>query len=133
MLGLHEIYGPVVRVAPDELSFVRVPAWKDIYGHRAGGELRKDKKYHSGFGAEPLLLNAGAEDHRQLRRLLAHGFSDKALREQEPIIQQYLNILMAKLHEEGQSGQVALNMCDWYNVSFWVTQCFGRSSGRLLT
>ena len=29
--ALHDIYGPVVRVAPNELSFITPEAWKDIY------------------------------------------------------------------------------------------------------
>lgn len=29
--ALHDIYGPVVRVAPNELSFITAEAWKDIY------------------------------------------------------------------------------------------------------
>lgn len=34
--GLHEKYGPVVRVSPDELSFVSVDAREEIYGSRVG-------------------------------------------------------------------------------------------------
>jgi hypothetical protein len=33
---LHEKYGPVVRVSPDELSFVSVNAREEIYGFRVG-------------------------------------------------------------------------------------------------
>ena len=33
---LHEQYGDVVRVAPDELSFASASAWKDIYATRSG-------------------------------------------------------------------------------------------------
>jgi hypothetical protein len=31
---LHEKYGPVVRISPDELSFTEPYAWEQIYGHR---------------------------------------------------------------------------------------------------
>jgi hypothetical protein len=33
---MHDIYGPVVRVTPTELSFNTAQAWEDIYGHRQG-------------------------------------------------------------------------------------------------
>jgi hypothetical protein len=36
LLGLHEKYGPVVRIAPNELSFNTASSWKDIYGYRPG-------------------------------------------------------------------------------------------------
>lgn len=31
LLSIHEKYGPVVRIAPDELSFVNAQAIQDIY------------------------------------------------------------------------------------------------------
>ena len=37
MLALHRRYGPVVRVAPDELAFSDPQAWRDIMGHRGSG------------------------------------------------------------------------------------------------
>lgn len=118
ILRLHNKYGPIVRIAPGELSYVSPIAWKQIYGHRSSGqaELSKDKKYHAGYGREQSLLNADREYHSELRKLLAHGFSDKALRDQETIIQQYVNLLMTKLHEHGQNGAVALDLVKWYNV-----------------
>jgi len=39
VLALHNRYGPVVRVAPNELSFLHPDAWRDIYGHRTGSLL----------------------------------------------------------------------------------------------
>jgi hypothetical protein len=34
--SLHEKYGPVVRVSPNELSFISVEAREEIYGLRVG-------------------------------------------------------------------------------------------------
>ncbi|OAL47372.1 averantin oxidoreductase [Pyrenochaeta sp. DS3sAY3a] len=117
ILHLHNKYGPIVRIAPDELSYVSPIAWKEIYGHRSGGqpELGKDKKYHAGFGREQSLLNAEREYHGDLRRMLAHGFSDRALRAQEVVIQEYVNLLMKKFDEHGRNGTTPLNMVQWYN------------------
>lgn len=38
---LHQTYGPVVRVAPDEVSYTSETAWKSIYGQRST-EMSKD-------------------------------------------------------------------------------------------
>jgi hypothetical protein len=37
---LHEKYGPVVRISPNELSYVDqgIDAWQEIYGHKKGKE-----------------------------------------------------------------------------------------------
>lgn len=38
LLVMHEKYGSVVRICPDELSYTDARAWKDIYGHQKGKE-----------------------------------------------------------------------------------------------
>ncbi|KAK7752081.1 hypothetical protein SLS62_006047 [Diatrype stigma] len=78
-------------------------------------EFTKDKKYHAGADREPTILNANQEYHRYIRRLLAHGFSDKSLREQESVLQGCVNTLFQKLHENGEGGKVALNLVQWYS------------------
>ncbi len=47
-----------------------------------------------------------------MRRVLAHAFSEKSLREQEPLIQDYVNLLMSSLHEAAEEGPQ--NMVSWY-------------------
>src|ERR1700761_1842879 len=41
---LHDKYGPVVRFAPDDVSFISAAAWKEIYGFRRPGNpsFKKD-------------------------------------------------------------------------------------------
>lgn len=118
-LQLHNQYGPVVRTSPNELSFINASQWKEIYGHRPAGqrEFEKDEKYHAGLKREPTILNSNQEYHRYIRRLLAHGFSDKSLREQETVLQECINTLFQKLHDEGEGGKVAVNLVSWYTVS----------------
>jgi hypothetical protein len=118
MFELHNQYGRVVRVAPNELTFVGPAAWNEIYGQKRHGqkELTKDPKYYSGMG-EPTLLHSNQEQHAHLRKLLAHGFSDTSLRKQEVVIQKYLNVLMSSLRHQSQDGQAILDLKEWTNVS----------------
>ena len=60
------------------------------------------------------LIQSFDDDHTRMRRLLAHAFSDKALREQEPLIQSYVDLLINKLHAQSSP----INMVSWYN---WTT------------
>ena len=119
MLEMHKHYGPVVRVSPEELAFVRPLAFKDIYGHKKSGrpELAKDKKYYSGMGEPTLLNSSNMAYHSRLRKMLAPGFSDSALRKQEAVIQEYLQLLMKKLEEQSQHDQGAADLVKWFNVS----------------
>lgn len=70
--SLHERYGRVVRVAPNELSFTDPAAWRDIY---TKGFLRpyeyKDKP--PGKDAENL-ISADELTHQRFRRVLAPAF-----------------------------------------------------------
>lgn len=118
ILELHKQYGPVVRIAPDELSYATSQAWKDVFQNRPGHEeFPKDLL----TVARPLngvysMLGANRPDHSRHRRLLSHAFSDKGIREQNPLIRQYVDLLIQRLHEH--AGQQAQNMVDWYT---WTT------------
>ncbi|KAK8105485.1 hypothetical protein PG999_008844 [Apiospora kogelbergensis] len=65
-------------------------------------------------------MSASRHDHALLRRRLAPGFSDRSLRDQEPIIGAYVDLLVQRLREHGGAGDSAraLNMREWLN---WAT------------
>jgi Cytochrome P450 len=137
---MHEKYGPVVRLAPDELSFASADAWKDIYGHRAGlqhhgqDEFDKYATFYRSKGVARSIINEDREQHALLRRQLSHGFSQRCMREQEPIIGGYVNLLVRRLREQcvdlgtrsenAETGAQSvtkknpMNMTTWYN---WTT------------
>lgn len=122
MLGLHKRYGPVVRVAPNELAFSDPRAWRDIMGHRGGGEAAQDMEKSRTFyrPVEDIptdIVNAGREEHALLRRTMAHGFSDRSMREQQPLIKGYIDLLIRRLRENGDGGRRALDLAAWYNYT----------------
>ncbi|KAL9581558.1 MAG: hypothetical protein Q9212_003829 [Teloschistes hypoglaucus] len=113
-LALHEKYdSDVVRISPDELSFISASAWKDIYASRRGNPspFTRDLGVYAGVQN---ILTANDADHSRVRRLLSHAFSDKALRDQEPIIQTYVDDLMTGLRKH----QGNVNLADWFS---WTT------------
>ncbi|RMZ76055.1 hypothetical protein DV737_g5007, partial [Chaetothyriales sp. CBS 132003] len=60
------------------------------------------------------IINASDADHTRFRRALAHAFSEKALREQEFLLQRYNGLLIERLGELADQGKPA-NMTAWYN------------------
>lgn len=104
---LHEIYGPVVRIAPDELCYIQEEAWNEIYGFRSGkSQLRKDpRSLTSGKSGEPGILQANDADHARMRRNLTNAFSEKALRDQEQLMSQYFERLVEKLGDIADKGE----------------------------
>jgi hypothetical protein len=115
---LHDKYGPVVRVMPNELSFNTAKAWDDIYGHRVGlANMEKDPIHVGAVEAIPGATNltmAPAAQHARQRRALAHAFSKQALMEQEPILKGYVNLFVERLGELAQRGE-PVNMVSWFN------------------
>ncbi|KAI8949521.1 isotrichodermin C-15 hydroxylase [Xylaria longipes] len=121
---LHDQYGPVVRIGPNHLSFTDIKAWKDIYGHRVGNDLHSNEMGKSATFVKTIrevptsIINADREEHSRFRRALSHGFSDAAMRQQEPEIVKYVDLLIERLHEECDQGNKKLNLEAWFN---WTT------------
>ncbi|KAK6211426.1 cytochrome P450 [Colletotrichum tabaci] len=137
MLDLHKKYGPVVRIAPDELAFHDSRAWKDIMGHKtqSGAEMEKSVKFYRAVPNAPAdIVSSGREEHSTLRRSLAHGFSERSMRDQQPMIKGYIDLLIKRLHEHGANGGKALDLAAWYNYTTFDVigdLAFGESFGCL--
>ncbi|KIW77178.1 hypothetical protein Z517_09624 [Fonsecaea pedrosoi CBS 271.37] len=117
LTALHKQYGPVVRIAPNELSYTEPAAWRQIYGHRSV-EMPKDL---DGAGIMPSfngaysIVNAPHDHHLRLRRAIAPAFSEKALREQESMLQTYVDLLVSRLKETCKRGPQ--DLVSWYNFA----------------
>ncbi|POS68949.1 cytochrome P450 [Diaporthe helianthi] len=121
LLDLHDKYGPIVRIADNELSIIHPDAWKDVYGHRKGGGLENTKDPFVIMGNEHNLLGANIEDHSRFRRVLSHGFSMQAIAEQQPRISTHIDLLFQRLHEQCDQGKTPMDLVTWYNrVTFDV-------------
>lgn len=117
---IHEKYGDIVRISPNELSYVTADAWKDVYTNRVNHVLlpKDEKFYHAPPGGVHSIITAPHQAHSRIRRLLSHAFSEKALRDQQSLIKVYVDLLIQRLHEKGGSGREALDVVAWYN---WTT------------
>jgi len=116
----HDKYGPVVRVSPNELSFNSAQAWDDIYGHRPGRPNMHKDPIHVG-SVDPIpgvttLTMADDANHARQRRAMAYSFSQKALEEQEHIIQHYVDLLVNAMRKKAQTGE-EFNLVDWLNFT----------------
>ena len=134
---LHDRFdSDVVRIAPNELSFINPSAWKNIHGTRPG-HLSFEKNpavYAMPPNGTPSLVTANRMDHTRMRRVLGHAFSDKAIREQEPTIESYVNLFIERLRaqSEGKVGRVDISMwLRWLAFDIAGDLSFGESFGCL--
>lgn len=106
--ALHKQYGDVVRIAPNQLSFIGdAQVWKDIHGFRKQGqpEVIKDSLFYAeNINREPGIITADAATHSRQRKIVSHAFSDKALKEQEPMLKWWAGKLRSKLAEQAARG-----------------------------
>ena len=115
---MHDRYGPVVRVTPNELSFCHKAAWKEIYGSRPGGELSKHYDFYQVDDALPqYIISAGKARYGLLRRLLAQGFSEQTLKTQQPVIREFINLFLARSREHGDEGARITDLNMWFNYA----------------
>ena len=103
---LHQKYGKVVRMGPNELCFCDLASIKDIYGQSAEPCL-KAPFFYDGFtltGTSSVFSATDRTVHARMRRLLSHGFSERGVLQFQgeimAIIEQFLAALQsAPSHE----------------------------------
>ncbi|KAK2600174.1 hypothetical protein QQS21_005119 [Conoideocrella luteorostrata] len=133
----HDKYGPVVRMSPNELSFISDTAWQDIYArHRSTPAMARDRTFFNNMLLHPQTITMADDiDHNRIRRSLNPAFSSQALLEQEPILQQNVSLLMDKLQEHAEHGY-PLDLRAWYNYTTFDLigdLAFGETFGCLAT
>ncbi|KAF9890508.1 hypothetical protein FE257_005913 [Aspergillus nanangensis] len=116
---LHEKYGDVVRIAPNEVTFVNPDAWKEVYGIRPGKPQRPKDQRHVSVGPNhiPSILRTDDQTHSRYRRALSHGFSEGSLQRQEVIVKGYIDLLIHRLQGLATSGSAVVDMTAWYNYT----------------
>lgn len=124
--ALHEKYGDMVRTGPKSVSYIHPDAWGEIMDRRGGygkNDLQRDRlrlsdSFRVNGAAE--ILTADDATHSRQRKVLAHAFSDRALREEhQPLIQRNVDLMIYKLrsltHDEKTKGRV--DLANWLNLA----------------
>ncbi|KAH8201463.1 hypothetical protein TruAng_004387 [Truncatella angustata] len=119
MQNVHQKYGPVVRIGPNELSFSTPSSYKTIYNH-----ANKDRKpflksdfYDISPGRADIITVRDPADHALQRRCMAYAFSVKSLRQQEETVHLYLDEFIKQIGRLGSLDQ-GVDMTEAFN---WLT------------
>ena len=117
MLKLHLQYGDIVRVAPNQLAFLQPDAWQEIMGHRKSNENENGKSPSFYRDGNLNVIGSDRKVHTQQRRLLSHGFSQHAMLQQQPVIGQYISLLIQQLREYSKDGSEPVDIVRWLNFT----------------
>lgn len=76
---LHQKYGPVVRIAPNETSFNSLSALKTIYGAGSGFERTSFYRMFDVYGRQNLFTYGSSKAHGERKKLLNHAYSKSSI------------------------------------------------------
>lgn len=116
--ALHEKYGDVVRIGPNELSFVSPESVKWIHGSQAN-KLGKGPNYDTRLWADGISLGDERDimAHRVRRKFWDRGLAIKAITSYEPRLVRIINVLKAKFDKyEGQSHLLPAHANRWTSL-----------------
>ena len=121
--AMHAKYGPAVRTAPNHISYTGAAAFKDVYGFDKKG-LEKDPQFYG----KPLnkvdsIITADDAGHSRQRKILSNSFSDRALKEQEPLLKRWVELMRVKMLESAEAGKDA-DLLKFYNCTTFVSIAF---------
>ncbi|KAH8723926.1 cytochrome P450 46A1 [Phaeosphaeriaceae sp. PMI808] len=117
---IHEQYGDVVRITPDELSFIDPNAWRDIHGHGSKEDASSPPPKHwPKYGApvnghDSLVTKQDTQEHARTRKIFISAFSDRALIKQAPLFKKYTDKLVQNLKDTAEKN-AKVNLVGMYN------------------
>lgn len=113
--GLHQKYGDIVRVGPNELSFCAVDSISPIHGalskRLAKGPFYDGNAYKLG---ESLSATRSIETHKNRRKIWEPAFSPKALSLYEPRVVHHIQVLMKQFGKRNGEAIDFSQWCDYF-------------------
>jgi cytochrome P450 len=113
ILDVHEKYGPVVRISPDEISFVDGDAWKRLYGHVK--PCVKSKWYETWYippAGHGIFSERSIEARGARRRLVATAYAMSSVLGYEDKIQRILDENWNQFRKLAATGE-KIDMDHW--------------------
>lgn len=123
---LHKKYGPVVRLAPNELSFASLQAVKPIYG--PGTTCIKSSAYDN-FGRLGMFQMQDPAQHRERQKRVAHVFAPSSLQQMEPLIQGVVDRVIGVIGQSLGKPVDALHWCRMTALDISGEVLMGKSFG----
>jgi len=116
--ALHAKYGPIIRTAPGHISYANGAAgFKEIYGFAKKGLYKDPRFYNKPFNNVHSIITAPDDaTHSRQRKVVSNAFSDRALKEQEPLLKQWTELMKDKMMESAKAGKKA-DLLKYYNCT----------------
>ncbi|KAG6260304.1 hypothetical protein E4U48_008424, partial [Claviceps purpurea] len=122
---LHKKYGPIVRVAPNQVAVADLETVKSVYTIK---ETYRKTKFYELLVSRPIqtvFSTADVELHRKLRRLMASQMSESSLKSMLPQVTSHVELAIQRMKEESKDRGV-IDVFKW--CLFMTTDVIGELS-----
>jgi cytochrome P450 len=128
---MHEKYGPVVRITPDELHIDDPDFWHQVYCNNSSTRpIDKQEKLRHRFGVPDAVFSTpSGEQHRSRRQAMAGFFSKQRLRESQDRVNHLVNRISSRISDEYANSHRVLNLGNMFSslaVDVVTELCFRR-------
>ncbi|RAH84375.1 cytochrome P450 [Aspergillus japonicus CBS 114.51] len=114
LLQLHEEYGPVVRTAPNEVSFISDAAHQQIYSTES--IIRDPERFAKFIKGEQEIINYDHEkDHRRFRKAFHQSLNGTPLLAHESVIRENCSIFRTKVEKYVQENDGRVDITKLYS------------------
>ncbi|KAG6226290.1 hypothetical protein E4U26_002480 [Claviceps purpurea] len=127
--SLHRAYGDYVRVGPSELSIIDAKAVAAI--HSNSSPCSKGPWYNIEQPAISVHMTRDKDDHTRRRKTWDKAFSTKALRDYEPRVAKYTNLLLQRIEEHQGIPFDASKWFNFYSFDVMGDMAFGENFNML--
>ncbi|KAI9507510.1 cytochrome P450 [Russula earlei] len=101
---LHQKYGDIIRIAPNELHFSRPTVYNEIYNVQ--NKWDKDSEFYRAFdAAESFFTQTNYENSKHRRSLISNLFSKSAILELQHLVRAHLDRFCDALQEQTVAGK----------------------------
>lgn len=112
--NIHEKYGPIVRIAPNDLSFATPSAWREINVKTGDRKAFPKAEFYDGlaegFGCHGVASERDIEKHARGRKLISPAFCPQAIRDYEKVILHHLGLFRTRIEGVG-----IIDAAEWFN------------------
>lgn len=131
---LHQIYGPVVRIGPNEVDVADIQGYRDI--HRIGNRIQKSQwypRFRTAYADQDVFSETNSKKHAIRRRLLSRPFSNSNLQQNwSQLINEKAQLAVQKMRAQAEVGLCdVLEWWNYYAVDVIGQISFGESFGML--
>jgi len=131
--SLHEKYGTAVRISPYEVSFSSLSALKTIYGAGSGCERSDFYRMFDVYGRQNLFTFAGAKQHAERKKLLAHAYSKSVILSPnaiaKPLIEMNVKNYLELLDREKSVAEEIFQSLHWFSLDTITGFLYGEQHG----